>query len=83
MYRIEDFVQIEVSPRMQGSSTGSERTARSMSSRFGLNLILKARDGSGYRLETYRAAQKNKVGVIARQIAEYCGLQLLDLSATR
>jgi hypothetical protein len=81
VYRIEDFIQIEVSPRMPRASTGNRRTVRSIGSRFGLNLILQATDGSCYSLETYRTSQHKKAASIAQEIAGYCDLRFVDHAA--
>jgi hypothetical protein len=83
LFRIEDFEQIEVSTRLSGAQAESGKTERRLVRRLGLNLILKDRDGRNYRLETYRASQKEKVGRIAREIAEYCGLAFSDQSTVQ
>jgi len=83
VYSIDDFKQIEVSTRLSGAQSEGGKTARVFVRRLGLNLILQGQDGKNYRLETYRASQKEKVGSIAREIAEYCGLGYIDQSTAR
>jgi len=84
-YSFDDFVQLDVSSRQgtSGAPAGSGKTAHGFSRRSGLNLILQARDGKGYHLEMYRASKQKKVGAIAREIAEYCGLGFVDHSTRR
>lgn len=80
VYGFSDFEGVEVC-RMMPPAAG-HRTGRSFGGRFGITLILRAVDNRGYRLETYRMSHRDRVGAVAREIADYCGLPFTDLSAT-
>ncbi len=78
IYRISEFKQVELSQFTKGKIAGTLNTRRSPFSRNIIILSISSKSGKIHRLETYSSFHLQKIETIAKTIADYCALPLIN-----